>query len=49
VVAEVDEQVVFRGLDPLQVLVVEAALDEGLIVEGVADRALVDRHHLRGK
>jgi hypothetical protein len=36
----------FRGFDALEVLVVEVALDEGLVVGGVADGSLIYSQHL---
>ena len=48
VVPEVDDQIVFRGFDALEILVVEVGLDEGLIMVGMADGQLVDGQHLRG-
>lgn len=46
VIAEVDEQVMFCRFNAFEILVVEVALDEGLIMVGVAKGALVYRDHL---
>jgi hypothetical protein len=46
VIAEVDEQVMFCRFDAFEILVVEVALDEGLIMVDVAKAALVYRNHL---
>lgn len=46
VISEVDEQVIFCGFNALQILVVEIALDEGLIVIGVSNGAFIDGQHL---
>lgn len=51
VITEVDEQIMFSRFDAFEILVVEVALDEGLIMVEVAKGALVYRNHLneRGK
>ena len=41
-----DEKIIFCGFNSLQILVVEVALDEGLIVVGVSDGAFIYGQHL---